>query len=96
MNLSQTLARYSMLVNLLSFVSSVVSTNSKSVPSPSLLIEMMSRFNSNTDIPVPSNVTRVGSFCDLNRKKTEDAMMMRSVVEVSRHGLSEILCKRRE
>lgn len=36
---------------------------------------MISRFNSNTEIAVPSNVTRVGSLDDLNRKKTEDDMI---------------------
>lgn len=49
--------------------------SSKSVPSPSLLSEMISRFSSNTDIPVPSKATRAGSFCDLNRKKTQEDMM---------------------
>lgn len=49
--------------------------SSKSVPSPSLLSEMISRLSSNTDIPVPSNATRAGSFCDLNRKKTQEDMM---------------------
>lgn len=35
----------------------------------------MSLFNSNTEMPVPSNVTLCGSFCDLNLKKTEEDMM---------------------
>ncbi len=37
---------------------------------------MISRFNSNTDMPVPSNVTRDGSFWDLNLKNTEDDMTL--------------------
>ena len=36
---------------------------------------IMSRFRSNTEIPVPSNSTREGSFCDLNLKKTEDVIV---------------------
>lgn len=37
---------------------------------------MISRFSSNTEIPVPSKVMRWGSFHDLNLKKTEDDMLM--------------------
>ena len=36
---------------------------------------MISRFNSKTDIPVPSKVTLDGSFCDLKRKNTEEDIM---------------------
>lgn len=36
---------------------------------------IMSLFSSNTEMPVPSKVTRCGSFCDLNLKKTEEDMM---------------------
>ena len=46
--------------------------SSKSVPSPSRLSAMISRFNSKTEMPVPSKVTRDGSFWDLNLKKTEE------------------------
>lgn len=35
---------------------------------------MISLLSSKTDIPVPSNETRVGSFWDLKRKNTEDDM----------------------
>jgi hypothetical protein len=59
-----------------SLVSSVLIFNSKSVPSPSLFIVMISRFNSNTEIPVPSKATLVGSFDDLKRKNTEEVMMV--------------------
>jgi hypothetical protein len=54
--------------------SSAQMTRSKSVPSPSPLRRMISRFSSKTEMPVPSNSTRVGSFWDLNLKKTEEAM----------------------
>jgi hypothetical protein len=33
---------------------------------------MISRLSSKTEIPVPSNSTLVGSFCDLNLKNTEE------------------------
>jgi ABC-type phosphate transport system auxiliary subunit len=36
---------------------------------------MTSRLSSNTEMPVPSNSTRVGSFCDLNLKNTDEDMM---------------------
>jgi hypothetical protein len=36
---------------------------------------MICLLSSNTEIPVPSKVTRDGSFCDLNLKKTEDDMV---------------------
>lgn len=55
-------------------VSSELMTNSKSEPSPRRFDKIMSRFNSNTDMPVPSKATRVGSFCDLKRKKTDEVM----------------------
>ncbi len=37
---------------------------------------MIDRFNSKTDMPVPSKVTRVGSFWDLNLKNTEDDIVV--------------------
>ncbi len=51
--------------------------SSKSVPSPRRFIVIISRFNSKTEIPVPSKVTRDGSFWDLNRKNTEEDIMIR-------------------
>ena len=48
---------------------------SKSVPSPSLLMLIMSRFSSKTEIPVPSKVTLCTSFWFLNLKKTEEDMV---------------------
>ncbi len=57
---------------------------SKSVPSPRRLMLIISRFNSNTEIPVPSKVTREGSFWDLNLKKTEEDMVRESVYELIR------------
>ena len=42
---------------------------------------IISRFNSKTDIPVPSKVILEGSFWDLNRKKTDEDMIV---------GVSEI------
>ena len=47
-------------------------TSSKSVPSPSLFIIIISRFNSKTEMPVPSKATLEGSFCDLKRKNTDE------------------------
>lgn len=48
---------------------------SKSVPSPSLLMLIMSRLSSKTEIPVPSKVTLCTSFWFLNLKKTEEDMV---------------------
>ena len=73
--------------------------SSKSAPSPSRLIVMISLFSSNTEIPVPSNITRDGSFWDLKRKKTEEAILAQ-VVWVSgqsRTGFTEsgqLRCRR--
>lgn len=61
--------------NLPSLVSSEEIKSSKSVPSPRWLRAMISLFNSNTEMPVPSKTTRDGSFWDLNRKYTEDDMI---------------------
>ena len=58
-------------------------TSSKSVPSPSLLIVMISRFNSKTEMPVPSKVTMEGSLEDLKRKNTDEDMMIRDLVHGS-------------
>jgi hypothetical protein len=55
---------------------------SKSEPSPNLLIWMICLLSSNTEIPVPSKVTRDGSFCDLNLKKTEDDIVISSVINL--------------
>lgn len=66
-------------INLPSSVSSDVIRSSKSVPSPRRFRLIISRFSSKTEIPVPSNVTREGSFCDLNRKNTEEDMMQISL-----------------
>src|SRR4051794_26247923 len=43
---------------------------------------IISRLSSNTEIPVPSNSTREGSFWDLNLKNTEDVMMSRCAAEM--------------
>ena len=59
-----------------SFVSAALIFNSKSVPSPSLFMVMISLFSSKTDMPVPSNATLVGSFEDLKRKNTEEVMIV--------------------
>lgn len=37
---------------------------------------MISRFNSKTEMPVPSKATLDGSFCDLKRKNTEENIML--------------------
>lgn len=58
-------------------------TSSKSVPSPSLLIVMISRFSSKTEMPVPSKVTMEGSLEDLKRKNTDEDMMIRDLVHGS-------------
>lgn len=50
---------------------------SKSVPSPSREMVMISRFTSNTDREEPSNVIAVVAFCDLNLKKMDDDMVAR-------------------
>jgi hypothetical protein len=52
--------------NLPSLPSSVKTARSKSVPSPRPLLMIISRLSSNTEIPVPSNSSLVGSFWDLN------------------------------
>lgn len=69
-----------------SLPSSEEMTSSKSVPSPRRLIDMISLFNSNTDIPVPSKATREGSLWDLKRKNTEEDM----VVHVKDGDMGEI------
>lgn len=56
-------------------LSSELMMSSKSEPSPKRFIMMISLFNSKTEIPVPSKATLVGSFCDLNLKKTEEDMV---------------------
>jgi len=48
---------------------------------------MISRFNSKTDMPVPSKATLEGSFCDLKRKNTEEDMMLVVIVHRTRAGL---------
>lgn len=61
--------------------------NSKSVPSPSLFMVMISRFNSKTEMPVPSKATLDGSFCDLKRKKTEEDMMLSYLIQIYKRAL---------
>ena len=61
-----------------SFVSEVLISRSKSVPSPSLERAMMSRFTSNTESDVPSKAIEDGCFCDLNLKKMEEDMIASS------------------
>ena len=72
-----------------SLVSSAVIINSKSVPSPNRLRDMISRFNSKTEIPVPSNATLVGSFWDLKRKKTDDDIVNHGPKEPSAWRLDQ-------
>jgi len=48
---------------------------------------MISRLSSNTEIPVPSNSTREGSFWDLNLKNTEDVMMKGCIEDRNRCGV---------
>ena len=62
------------LLSIPSSPSSDETMSSKSVPSPSLLMVMISLFNSKTEMPVPSNVMRWGSFWDLNLKNTDEDM----------------------
>lgn len=63
-------------------MSSELIESSKSVPSPRRFIVIISRFNSKTEIPVPSKVTRDGSFWDLNRKNTEEDIMIERFVTI--------------
>ena len=61
--------------NLPSFVSEAYMSKSKSLPSPSRAMFMISRFTSNTDKLVPSKLICEGSFWDLKRKKIEEDMI---------------------
>ena len=63
------------------------------MPSPKPLLMMISRFSSNTEIPVPSNSTREGSFWDLNLKKTEDDMVSSCMLLSRGWCLSKILSR---
>lgn len=58
-------------------------TRSKSVPSPSLLTLIISRFSSKTVMPVPSKVILVGSLADLNLKKTHEDMLKKRLNRIS-------------
>jgi len=48
---------------------------------------MISRFNSKTEMPVPSKATLDGSFCDLKRKKTEEDMMLSYLIQIYKRAL---------